>query len=163
METAYLLLGSNLGDRAGQLARARAAIGERVGAVQRASALYETDPWGLADQPVFYNQALAVATHLPPGELLAALLGIEQWLGRVREVRWAARTIDIDIIFYGNEVVAEPHLAIPHPEMAGRHFVLAPLAEIAAGVRHPVLGQTVAELLASCPDTLHARQVPAGP
>ncbi len=159
MTTAYLLLGSNLGDRVAQLAQARAAIDRLAGRVLQTSALYETDPWGLADQPVFLNQALAIATDLPPQALLETVLAIEQTLGRIREVRWAARTIDIDLIFFGNEVMATPTLTIPHPEMAHRHFVLAPLAEIAAHVCHPVSGKTVAELLTICPDTLHAKPV----
>ncbi len=157
MTIVYLLLGSNLGDRVAQLAQARAAIDRSAGSVLQASAIYETDPWGLTDQPVFFNQALAIATDLPPEGLLETVLAIEQTMGRIREVRWAARTIDIDLIFFGEVVLATPTLTIPHPEMAHRHFVLAPLAEIAAQVCHPVSGQTVAELLAICPDTLHAR------
>ena len=152
--TAYLLLGSNLGDRAALLANACAHLAATAGTIALASALYETAAWGREDQPAFLNQALALRTALPPQELLAQCLATEQRAGRERRERWGSRTLDVDILFYGNEIIAEPVLSVPHPRMAGRRFALVPLAEIAATLLHPMLGLSVAELLAQCPDPL---------
>ncbi len=158
VKKAYLLLGSNLGDRQLYLARACALIADEVGEVFEQSAIYETEAWGKTDQPGFLNMALAVNTTFSPLELLHKVLEIEQKLGRVRHEKWGARLIDIDIIFYGDEIVdIKDELQIPHPEMQRRKFVLQPLAAIAPDLVHPVLRQTMTELLGQLADSLSVK------
>lgn len=149
-----LQLGSNQGDRVDYLARARAAIAERIGPLQRASAIYESAAWGVHDQPAFLNQMLLVSTPLKAREVLQAIQAIEQSLGRERRQRWAARTLDIDILFYDDLVLDEPGLTIPHPRLHERRFVLLPLAELAPDWQHPQLKRSVRQLLDDCPDKL---------
>lgn len=151
---AYLLLGSNLGDRAAYLQQAQRALATTAGKIVAASAYYETAAWGLEDQPAFLNQVLAVRTELPAAALLAACLATEQQAGRERRQRWGSRTLDVDILLYESEIIATPTLIVPHPALPARRFALVPLAEIAPQLVHPQLHQTVAELLARCPDPL---------
>lgn len=151
---AYLLLGSNIGDRTSQLQQAQRTLAATVGAVVAASAFYETAAWGVEDQPAFLNQVLAVRTALDAPALLAACLATEQQAGRERTRRWAARTLDVDILLYGDAIIDTPTLSVPHPALPGRRFALTPLAEVAPQLVHPQLGQTVSELLANCPDLL---------
>jgi 2-amino-4-hydroxy-6-hydroxymethyldihydropteridine diphosphokinase len=158
---AYLLLGSNLGDRAARLAQARHDLAATAGRLVATSALYETAAWGLEDQPAFLNQVLVVETELAALPLLAACLAAEQEQGRERLVRWAARTLDVDILFFGQEIIAAPTLTVPHPALPSRRFALMPLAEVAPQLVHPQLHRTVAELLASCPDPLPVQRWPA--
>jgi 2-amino-4-hydroxy-6-hydroxymethyldihydropteridine diphosphokinase len=161
-ERVFLSIGSNLGDRAGNLARALAALRGAGAAPVAVSSCFETEPVGFADQPWFLNAALEVDTRLAPHALLACCQQIEQELGRVRSFRNAPRTLDLDLLLYGERVIAEPDLEIPHPRMLDRRFVLEPLAEIAPEALHPVARRTVSELLAACPDRSALRRLPMG-
>jgi 2-amino-4-hydroxy-6-hydroxymethyldihydropteridine diphosphokinase len=160
MAKVYLLLGSNEGNRIEWLNKAMAELEQTVGKRIAKSALYETAAWGKEDQPDFLNMALCIETVLSPDELLQANQTIEQHMGRQRTVHWGQRTLDIDILFYGNEVVHLPTLEIPHPRIQDRRFALVPLNEIASGFSHPVLNKTISELLQACPDPLEVRLYP---
>ena len=151
---AYLLLGSNLGDREGNLLRARGLIMEKAGEILQSSKIYETAAWGKIDQPAFLNQVITVNTTHEAQALLGQLLDIERMLGRERIIKWGKRTIDIDILLYGNEVINHPNLVIPHPGIAQRRFTLLPLVEVSAHLVHPVLKKTMAQLLTACTDLL---------
>ncbi len=147
-ETAYLSLGSNLGDRAASLHAAIAQLGV-AGRLLAVSALYETQPVGVPDQPWFLNCVAAVETDQTPRELLQLALHVEASMGRLRMRDKGARNIDIDVVLFGDCVVDEPGLKIPHPAMHRRRFVLEPLVEIAPEAWHPGLGKTARELLAA--------------
>lgn len=153
MAEVYLLLGSNLGDRLNNLAKAKALIAEYCGEIFIQSSLYETAAWGNTEQQSFYNQAIGIHTDLEPADLLVAVKQIEKEVGRTETVHWGPRIIDIDIILYDTETVDLPQLKIPHPYMHQRKFTLAPLAEVAPQAVHPIYNRTVAELLADCEDT----------
>jgi 2-amino-4-hydroxy-6-hydroxymethyldihydropteridine diphosphokinase len=151
---AYLLLGSNLGDRAALLAAARQGLAKTVGEIVAASGLYETAAWGREDQPTFLNQALAVRTTLLPNALLAACQAAEQHAGRQRLEHWGSRTLDVDILLFGAEIIETPALTVPHPRLPERRFALVPLAEIAGPQVHPQLRESIDNLLRRCPDLL---------
>ena len=142
----YVGLGSNLGDRAANLAEARWRL-NKSGQIVAASSIYETDPWGVdPGQPVYLNQVVSMATPLPPAELLMVLLRIELDMGRVRAAPGDPRLIDLDLLLYGDEVADGPGLTLPHPRMGERAFVLEPLAEIAPDTVHPVNGLSISTL-----------------
>ncbi|MFZ2784967.1 MAG: 2-amino-4-hydroxy-6-hydroxymethyldihydropteridine diphosphokinase [Sediminibacterium sp.] len=152
MGIAYLLTGSNLGERASGLQEANALIAQNCGKILYRSSLYETAPWGLLEQPSFLNQAIAVETTLKPEELMQALLKIETQMGRVRDTRYGPRIIDLDILLFDQVIMDQPILKLPHPALPQRRFALTPLAEIAPTLLHPVLQKNILELLAECPD-----------
>jgi 2-amino-4-hydroxy-6-hydroxymethyldihydropteridine diphosphokinase len=145
--TAYLGLGSNLGDRADHLHEALRRLGQTAGEVTQVSAFYETEPREVVTQPWFLNAAAELRTSLSPHALLATLLEIETAMGRVRLHDKGPRLIDLDILLYGDVILHEPGLTLPHPALAMRRFALAPLAEIAPGVLHPALQRSVRDLL----------------
>ncbi|SKC10573.1 2-amino-4-hydroxy-6-hydroxymethyldihydropteridine diphosphokinase [Dyadobacter psychrophilus] len=151
-ESIFLSLGSNLGDRKVVLESAREQIAKRVGLISSKSSVYETEPWGLPDQPAFLNQVIRVETELAPEEVLRIILDIEHELGRVRYERWGARVIDIDLLYYNALVLDSARLTLPHPRLQDRLFNLIPLAEIAPAFVHPSLKKTSLELLESCTD-----------
>lgn len=145
--TAYLALGSNMGEREQLIKDAIGRLGNCGVKVLRVSKLIETAPYGVTDQPAFLNCALEAETSLSPAELLAATMSIEKALGRVRLKRWGPRVIDIDIIFYGSEIIGAPGLTVPHPDMQNRTFVLGPLCELNPAFVHPALKVSLQELL----------------
>jgi 2-amino-4-hydroxy-6-hydroxymethyldihydropteridine diphosphokinase len=157
MNGIYLSLGSNIGARAGNIARALAELPEHGVRVVGRSSLYETEPVEFLAQGWLLNCVVEVETDLAPVELMRALLDIERAMGRERVAPKGPRIIDVDILLYGSRVVREADLEIPHPRMAERRFVLVPFAEIAPGGVHPVLKKTVAELLAETADRSEVR------
>lgn len=142
----YLGLGTNLGDRIDNLKAAREALPPQV-TVLRASQVYETPPWGYVDQPPFLNQVIEAQTDLSPYRLLHHLKSIERRLGRTATFRYGPRLIDLDILFFGSQILDLDGLLIPHPRLAERAFVLVPLAELAPELVHPQNGHSIRQLL----------------
>ncbi len=148
----FLLLGANLGNRAVTLAKAIELISEQIAPVVAQSRLYETAPWGVTNQPSFLNQVIKIETKLTPSDVLIKTLKIEKQLGRERRLRWGARIIDIDLLYYGDMILETPDLHLPHPRLHERRFTLVPLAETAPDFVHPILKKTSQELLQTCTD-----------
>ncbi|WP_040299587.1 2-amino-4-hydroxy-6-hydroxymethyldihydropteridine diphosphokinase [Arcticibacter svalbardensis] len=155
MHTIYLLLGSNLGDRSYYLGEAANLVSEDIGRIIEGSSIYETDSWGIENQPKYLNQVLQVETELGPKKLLDEIHTIENLLGRVRGEKWDSRVIDVDILFYDQKHIQRPYLIIPHPLLHTRRFVLTPLNEIAPSLMHPVLKLQISELFKQLLDNLH--------
>ncbi len=151
MSTVHLHLGSNIGERKFHIARTLQMIEVEVGPVTSSSAIYETEAWGIP-QDNFLNLAITVEYYGSPSKLLATIQDIEVKLGRIKKEMWTSRIIDIDILIYEDIVMDTPELTIPHKEMAGRNFVLFPMAEIAPDLIHPVYKKTMQELLDECED-----------
>lgn len=150
----YILgLGSNLGDRFSRLREAHDKLEENGMSILRASSNYETEPWGILNQPLFINQIIEVATVLSPRQLLDIIHKIESLMGRIRNYKYEARAIDIDILFYENYQLKSNALTLPHPEISKRKFVLVPLSEIYPNLIHPVYRKTILQLLEECKDS----------
>ncbi len=155
----FLSLGSNQGDRIGNLDKSIELIEYKCGKILNISSIYETAPWGNTDQDVFLNQVVEISTDLSPLELLDAVLQIEEKLGRVRLEHWGPRLIDIDILFYGNQVIDEQNLSVPHIQIQHRNFVLVPFNEIAPDWFHPKMNMTIQEILDQQKDGLEVRKL----
>ncbi len=148
----YIGIGSNLGDKVGNCRRAiEAIVSDGRNRIVQCSPLYQTEPVGKKDQDWFVNGVVAVETSMQPGELLDFLLTTEKRMGRVRKERWGPRVIDLDILLFGQEVIDEGGLQIPHPRLHERGFVLSPLRDIAPGLVHPLLGKTISQILTELP------------
>jgi len=148
-----------MGDRQKNLDTALKAVYQSVGPAKKNSAVYETAAWGKTDQASFYNQAVKIETDLSPHHLLEELLSIEQSMGRNRAEKWGERIIDLDILFYGDEIIDSEHLNIPHAEITNRRFALVPMNEIASRYVHPQLGKSIGVLLDECSDELSVKKV----
>lgn len=145
--TVYIGIGSNLGNREENCLKAIRLMEEQGIKVVKRSSLYETEPWGVKDQPMFINMVIEAETELTPQELLKALKSIESSMGRTETKRWGPRLIDLDILFYNDMIINTPELRIPHPYIHERPFVLRPLGEIAPELEHPVLKKKIKELM----------------
>jgi 2-amino-4-hydroxy-6-hydroxymethyldihydropteridine diphosphokinase len=150
----YILLGTNLGDRQGNITIAKQHISRLIGPIITESAIYKTSAWGNTNQPEFYNQVIEIQTTLSPHVALSAFLDIEQKMGRVRSEKWGERIMDIDILFWQDQVIKNDTLQVPHPGIPVRKFTLVPLAEITPGFIHPQHKKTIATLLEECTDDL---------
>jgi 2-amino-4-hydroxy-6-hydroxymethyldihydropteridine diphosphokinase len=159
MDRVFLLLGSNLGDRLAALKDARYHISRKVGEIITVSSIFQTASWGGKTQPDFYNQALEIQPLESPLQTLKSLLDIEKSMGRKRLEKWDARLIDIDILLWGDLLIHQPELVVPHPYLHLRRFALAPLVEIAPDVVHPMLDKTIRQVLDECTDVLPVNKV----
>lgn len=157
METVYLLLGGNIGDREAVMIKTIALLNQKAGIVHQVSSFYETEPWGMCNVQNFLNIALKLSTTHTAIALLNVLLEIEEQLGRKRNpliTKYESRPIDIDILFYGTAIIQSSRLTIPHPRLQSRKFVLVPLCEIAPEFIHPVFQKSIVTLLNECQDNL---------
>lgn len=153
MEKVYLCLGGNIGDTRNYLQNAVAMIGRRIGRIVSQSAVYQSEPWGFNAEQMFLNQVVVAETELEPHAVLELCLQIEAELGRTRSGNgYEPRTIDIDIVFFGQQIISQPDLQVPHPLMHRRNFVLRPLCDVAADFVHPIFGLTVKQLADACRD-----------
>lgn len=151
-ELAIILLGSNLGNRSAFLDAARIHIFSKIGNADKISSIYESTAWGKIEQSDYLNQVIGVSTTVDPVQILQLLLAIELEMGRERIAKWDARTIDLDLLYYGQTIMHTPDLILPHPFIKDRRFTLLPLTEIYPAFMHPVAQQTQLELLNNCKD-----------
>ncbi|MFT5569819.1 MAG: 2-amino-4-hydroxy-6-hydroxymethyldihydropteridine diphosphokinase [Cyclobacteriaceae bacterium] len=155
MKGIYILLGSNLLDRVKNLEKAEELLSVRDISILHKSSIYQSEPWGIADQPTFLNSVLSVSTHLSADLLLQSCLQVETEMGRVRVKKWGERLIDIDILYFNDQIIDSESLTVPHPGILDRRFTLLPLVEIAKNEKHPIAGLTQWALLERCSDTLN--------
>lgn len=158
MNQLFLSLGSNLGNREENLLRAKEQISAQIGDITQASALYDTEPWGLTAQELFLNQVIMVSTEKTPAKTLHILLGIEENMGRKRLERWGPRLIDLDILLYDDMIINSEELTVPHPEMHKRRFILEPIMQLAPYKIHPALHKSMLELYENLEDPLGVHQ-----
>ena len=158
MSICYLLLGTNQGDKHQNLETAARMISDQIGEILTESSIYVTAAWGIEDQDEFLNQVLKVESSLSVEDLMDACLLIEKVMGRIRQVKWGARLIDIDILYYGDQIYKSNKVTVPHPAIPDRRFTLVPLLEITRNYVHPVLKKTHDVLLAECKDKLEVKK-----
>lgn len=159
MNKTYLLLGSNIGNTAARLKKAKELLSVYIGNIKRESSLYTTAAWGNTRQPDFLNQVIILETQLSPENVMESILDIEKKMGRIRTKKYDPRIIDIDILFYEKKMINTPQLSVPHPQIANRRFVLVPLNELSPNLKHPALKKTIHQLLRVCPDTLTVNKI----
>ena len=158
MNTIYLLLGSNMGNSEQMLSDATNMIEKNIGKLTKSSAIYRTAAWGKEDQRDFLNQIIIVSSSLSSSTVLKKMFVIEKEMGRVRTIRNAARVIDIDMLFFNDDIIQTETLTVPHPQIQNRRFVLVPLAEISPDFQHPLLKKSSLELLSICSDKLNVQK-----
>ncbi|MDB5090334.1 MAG: 2-amino-4-hydroxy-6-hydroxymethyldihydropteridine diphosphokinase [Mucilaginibacter sp.] len=159
MNNVFLLLGSNLGNRQHFLQEAIKLIELHIAPVIKISSIYETQSWGKTDAPDYLNQVIVIETDISAREVLRRILAIELMLGRRREEKWGSRTIDIDILFYGTEIINEEGLHVPHPELHKRRFTLEPLAEISPALVHPAINKSILLIKNELKDSLIVKKL----
>jgi 2-amino-4-hydroxy-6-hydroxymethyldihydropteridine diphosphokinase len=155
----YLILGSNLGDRLQYFQQALELIEQKIGNIIQKSSLYETASWGVENQPSYLNQVIKINTNLSPDVLINSILNIESFLGRVRNVKWESRVIDIDVLYINNLIINTEKLIVPHPRLHLRKFTLVPLCEISPNFIHPIFKTTQKQLLETCDDLLTVKKI----
>ena len=158
MNTVYLLLGSNMGNSEHTLTVATNMIEKNIGKLTKSSSIYRTAAWGNEDQPDFLNQIIIISSVLSSSSVLKEIFAIEKEIGRVRTTKNAARVIDIDILFFNDQIIQSETLTVPHPQIQNRKFVLVPLVEIAPNFQHPLLKKSSLELLSICSDKLNVQK-----
>lgn len=159
MNKICLSIGTNLGDRTFNINQSIKCLESELGKVLLISSVYETDAWGLTNQPSYYNIALIQETLLNPFEALNITQHIENKLGRVRKEKWGARIIDIDILFFNDDIIETERLIVPHPRISERKFVLSPLEEILPHYKHPIFNETISNLNRICTDNLKVKKI----
>ena len=159
MNNAVLLIGSNMGEREAHLERACMEIERELGKIIQRSSVYETAPWGNVDQERFLNRVVKIRSSLGAEQMMERILLIEKKMGRVRTKKWEPRIIDIDILFYDEEIISTGNLVIPHPDLHLRKFTLIPLAELMPGYMHPVLKKSISDLLHELNDSLEVKKM----
>lgn len=159
MNKVVLLLGSNMGDRHFNLEKASVEINREFGKISRHSSVYETAAWGNTNQKKFLNQVVILSSALPAEEMMKRIISMEEKMGRIRKEKWEPRIIDIDILFFNDEVISTPNVIVPHPGLHERKFTLKPLAELIPGFIHPVLRKSIAELLEELNDPLEVTKI----
>jgi 2-amino-4-hydroxy-6-hydroxymethyldihydropteridine diphosphokinase len=159
MNGVYLIIGGNLGNRALNLALCKKEISEEIGLILKQSSIYETAAWGITNENSYLNRVLFLETILTAERVMEICLEIEKKFLRVRQKKWESRIMDIDILFFNNEIIKTKKLQIPHPRMAERKFVLIPMVEIAPNLVHPLLDKSMTKMLSECEDTLDVSKV----
>lgn len=155
----YILLGSNLNRPIRQLEKARQYIEQFLGKIKATSSIYQTSPWGLTNQPMFYNQVIRLYSAIKGIKILQIVKEIEKIMGRLPSIKWGPRIIDIDILYIGYQNIKTKKLVVPHPRIHERRFALAPLNELIPSFRHPKAGKTIHQLFTNCPDPLIVKKI----